>query len=51
MVEMCNAHGLAVLRQFDSWDNGRFCMSNDSLGKTADVVTVFEKDVTYEDAK
>ena len=48
MTDMCSRYGLSVLQQFDSWDGGRFCVSNDSLGRTTDIVTVFEKDPSNE---
>lgn len=39
VFEMCNRYGLVVVEQFDSWDNGHFCISE----LEPDVVTIFEK--------
>jgi SAM-dependent methyltransferase len=43
MIEMSDRHGLAIVKQFDSWDNERFGVSGQCPDRTSDVVTVFEK--------
>jgi cyclopropane fatty-acyl-phospholipid synthase-like methyltransferase len=43
MLDMCARYGLTVLRQFTSWDDGRFHISPDSPENSVDIITVFEK--------
>jgi len=43
MREFCARHGLVIVTQFDSWDNGRTCAYLGASGERPDIITVFSK--------